>query len=91
MQGEDIKESIKQCMALVKECGAPAGSAEHFMASKQFVKAEHREVFLTIEESAQMLAWLKRWCEDKKNILVLCVQFVTVYKHELVSRSTYLN
>lgn len=53
-------------MALVKECDAPTRSEEHFMASKLFVKLEHREVFLTIEENAEMLAWLKRWCQGKK-------------------------
>jgi hypothetical protein len=31
-------------MNLVKECGAPEGSVEHYMATKLFVKAENRDI-----------------------------------------------
>ena len=44
LEGELRIESIKKAMNLVKECGAPGGSVEHYMATKLFVKAENRDM-----------------------------------------------
>jgi hypothetical protein len=66
MQGELRTESIKKAMRLAVECGAEEGSFEHFVASQLFVKAELRDVFLTIETKEGRLAWLKWWCQKKK-------------------------
>ncbi|PUZ49224.1 hypothetical protein GQ55_7G309100 [Panicum hallii var. hallii] len=66
MLGEHMAESIKQVMRLTVECGAAEGSIEHFMATKLFVKAEYRCMFLTISTNEARLAWLKRWCQEKK-------------------------
>jgi hypothetical protein len=41
LQGKLRTESIKNAMNLVKKCGAPEGSVEHYMATKLFMKAEN--------------------------------------------------
>jgi hypothetical protein len=66
LQGEMRSESIKEVMRLTVESGAIEGSDEHFMATKLFVKAENRDVFLTLTTKEGRLNWLKRWCEEKK-------------------------
>jgi hypothetical protein len=64
LEGELRTESIKKAMNLVKECGAPEGSVEHYMATKLFVKAENRDMFFTFESNEGRLSWLKRNCQD---------------------------
>jgi len=59
-------EAISQVMNLVKECGAAEGSDEHFMATKLFVKAENRAIFLTFETNEGRLNWLKRCYAERK-------------------------
>lgn len=66
MQGDLMVEAINKAMQMVVECGAKEGSAEHFVASKILVKAEHRAVFFTLTTNEGRMAWLKRWCKDKK-------------------------
>lgn len=56
MQGELRSESIKKAMRLAVDCGAVEGSVEHFVAGQLFVKAEHRDVFFTIETKEGRLA-----------------------------------
>lgn len=65
-QGELRAESIKMAMCLAIECGAVEGSFEHFVAGQLFAKAEHGDVFFTIETKEGRLAWLKWWCQKKK-------------------------
>jgi hypothetical protein len=65
MQGEFRFNSIKEVMDLVVDCGAAEGSAEHFMATRLFVKAEHRDMFKTLTTKAGRLSWLQRWCEKE--------------------------
>lgn len=68
-QEELRSEAVKAVMRLAVESGARPGTDEHFMASKLFIKAEHRDVFLTLENSEDRLVWLKRWCKEKeKNV-----------------------
>lgn len=62
MQGELRYNSIKEVMNLAVECGAAEGTAEHFMATQLFVKAEHRDMFKTFTTKEGRLDWLKRWC-----------------------------
>lgn len=58
MQGEFRFNSIKEVMDLVVDCGATEGSAKHFMATRLFVKAEHRDMFKTLTTKAGRLSWL---------------------------------
>ena len=67
LQGDYIFESVQHCMRLAVESGAVEGTDEHFMASKLFVKTEHRAVFLSLTTKEGRLAWLKRWCQEKKS------------------------
>lgn len=66
MQGDYTFGSVQECMRLAVESGAVEGSDEHFMAGKLFVKTEHRAVFLSLTTKEARLAWLKRWCQEKK-------------------------
>ncbi|PVH36923.1 hypothetical protein PAHAL_6G199200 [Panicum hallii] len=50
--------SIKDVMALVRECGAVPGTKEHFIASQVFVKRAEREMFLTLETPEERFQWL---------------------------------
>lgn len=50
--------SIKDVMQLVKDCGAKAGTKEHFIATQVFTKKAEREMFLTLDTPAERLEWL---------------------------------
>lgn len=52
--------TIELVMSHVLTCGAALGSDEHFVATKLFVKKEHREMFMTISTNEARLSWLKR-------------------------------
>jgi hypothetical protein len=65
LQGDDI--TIKEAMDLAVQCGAREGSDEHYMATKLFVKAENRAMFLTFRTNAGRLQWLRRCYEDRMN------------------------
>ncbi|XP_062203419.1 L10-interacting MYB domain-containing protein-like [Phragmites australis] len=64
--GDYTRQSIREVMNLTKEAGAVEGSDEHFMATKLFVKAENREMFLTFETNEGRFNWLKRCYEERK-------------------------
>jgi hypothetical protein len=64
LKGELRIESIKKAMNLVKECGAPEGSVEHYMATKLSVKTKNQDMFFTFESNEGRLSWLKRNCQD---------------------------
>jgi len=66
LNGDITIEAISLVMKLAKECGAAEGSDEHFMATKLFVKAENRAIFLTFETNEGRLNWLKRCYEERK-------------------------
>ncbi|XP_062197938.1 L10-interacting MYB domain-containing protein-like isoform X2 [Phragmites australis] len=51
--------AIKDVMALVKECGAKAGSKEHFIATQVFTKKAEREMFMTLDTLEERFEWLK--------------------------------
>ena len=50
--------SIKDVMALVKECGAVPRTKEHFIASQVFTKRAEREMFMTLETPEERFQWL---------------------------------
>jgi hypothetical protein len=50
--------SIRDVMALVKECGAVPGTKEHFIASQVFVKRAEREMFMTLDTPEERFNWL---------------------------------
>lgn len=50
--------SIKDVMALVKECGATPRTHEHFIASIIFTKKAEREMFVTIDTLEEKFEWL---------------------------------
>jgi len=52
--------SIKDVMALVKECGAVPSTNEHFIASIVFTKRAEREMFMTLETHEERFEWLTR-------------------------------
>ncbi|CAM0146433.1 unnamed protein product [Urochloa decumbens] len=52
--------SIKDVMALVKECGAVPGTNEHFIATLVFTNREEREMFLTLDSHQERFEWLTR-------------------------------
>uniref|UniRef100_A0A0A8Y5P6 Uncharacterized protein n=1 Tax=Arundo donax TaxID=35708 RepID=A0A0A8Y5P6_ARUDO len=49
LNGDFTHEAIRKVMTLAKESGAAEGTDEYFVATKLFVKAENREMFLTFE------------------------------------------
>ena len=55
---EDNGCSIRDVMALVKECGAAPGTKEHFIASQVFVKWAEREMFMTLDTPEERFNWL---------------------------------
>lgn len=55
---EDNGCSIRDVMALVKECGAVPGTKEHFIASQVFVKRAEREMFMTLDTPEERFNWL---------------------------------
>jgi hypothetical protein len=52
--------SIKDVMALVKECGAVPSTNEHFIASIVFTKRAEREMFMTLDTHEERFEWLTR-------------------------------
>ncbi|XP_062183683.1 uncharacterized protein LOC133887729 [Phragmites australis] len=50
--------SIKEVMAIVKECGAIPGTKQHFIASELFTKRAEREMFMTLDTPEDRFAWL---------------------------------
>uniref|UniRef100_J3L5X5 Myb/SANT-like domain-containing protein n=1 Tax=Oryza brachyantha TaxID=4533 RepID=J3L5X5_ORYBR len=57
--------AIKDVMALVKECGVIFGTNEHFIATEIFTKKSEREMFMTLDNAEERLAWLKMKHEAK--------------------------
>ncbi|XP_008671287.2 uncharacterized protein [Zea mays] len=55
---EDNGCSIRDVMALAKECGAVLGTKEHFIASQVFVKRAEREMFMTLDTPKERFNWL---------------------------------
>ncbi|XP_020398646.1 cyclin-dependent kinase G-1-like [Zea mays] len=55
---EDNGCSIRDVMALVKECGTVPGTKEHFIASQVFVKRAEREMFMTLDTPEERFNWL---------------------------------
>jgi hypothetical protein len=56
---EDISGcSIKDVMALKKECGAVPGTLGHFIASQVFIKKFEREMLMTLETPEERFTWL---------------------------------
>ncbi|XP_062188876.1 uncharacterized protein LOC133892176 [Phragmites australis] len=66
LTGDYTHQAIREVMNLAKEARAVEGSDEHFMATKLFVKAGNREIFLTFETNEGRLNWLKRCYEERK-------------------------
>ena len=52
--------SIKDVMALVKECGVVPSTNEHFIASIIFTKRSEREMFMTLDTHEKRFDWLTR-------------------------------
>jgi hypothetical protein len=52
--------SIKNVMALVKDCGAVPSTNEHFAASLVFTKRPEREMFMTLDTPEERFDWLRR-------------------------------
>ena len=52
--------SIKDVMALVKECGVVPSTNEHFIASIIFTKRSEREMFMTLDTHEERFEWLPR-------------------------------
>ncbi|KAF8720979.1 hypothetical protein HU200_023388 [Digitaria exilis] len=52
--------SIKNVMALVKDCGPVPGTDEHFVASLIFTRRAEREMFMTLDTPEQRFEWLGR-------------------------------
>jgi hypothetical protein len=57
---EDNGCSIRDVMALVKECGAVPGTKEHFITSQVFVKRAEREMFMTLDTPEERFNWLTK-------------------------------
>jgi hypothetical protein len=51
--------SIKDVMALVKECGVVPSTNEHFIASIVFTKISEREMFMTLD-TPERFDWLTK-------------------------------
>jgi hypothetical protein len=62
MLGEHLDEVIREVQSMAVRCGAKEGSAEHFMATELFRKAENRSSFKAFETDEGRLLWLKRHC-----------------------------
>nr|TKW04036.1 hypothetical protein SEVIR_7G083000v2 [Setaria viridis] len=45
LTGDFTRESVREVMALVKECGAVEGSDEHYIATQLFKHSANREIF----------------------------------------------
>ena len=52
--------SIKDVMALVKECGVVPSTNEHFIAYIAFTKRAEREMFMTLDTHEERFEWLPR-------------------------------
>ncbi|CAN6211926.1 unnamed protein product [Urochloa humidicola] len=52
--------SIKDVMALVKDCGAVPSTNEHFVATLVLTKRAEREMFMTLDTPEERFDWLKR-------------------------------
>jgi hypothetical protein len=64
IQGDFMKEDIRETMKLATEAGAIEGSDEHYIATRLFVKSENRVIFMTLETYEGRLNWLKRcYCD----------------------------
>ena len=66
LSGDFPWESVREAMALVKECGAVEGSDEHYIATQLFKHTTNYEIFLTFETNEGMFNWLKRCYEERK-------------------------
>nr|TKW21908.1 hypothetical protein SEVIR_4G152100v2 [Setaria viridis] len=65
--GDFTCESIREVMALVKECGAVEGSDEHYIATQLFKHSANREFFLSsFDTNEGRFNWLKRCYEERK-------------------------
>ena len=62
MLGEHLDEVIREVQSMAVRCGAKEGSAEHFMSTELFRKAENRSSFKAFETDEGRLIWLKRHC-----------------------------
>ena len=60
-----VGSNISEIMELVVGAGAEEGSDEHFIATQLFIRAEHREMFLTLKTPRGRLRWLKKMCQLK--------------------------
>lgn len=66
LTGDFTRESVKEAMAMVKECGAVEGSGEHYIATQLFKNSANREIFLTFETNKGRFNWLRR-CYEERN------------------------
>jgi hypothetical protein len=62
MLGEHLDEVIREVQSMAVRCGAKEGSAEHFMVTELFRKAENRSSFKAFEIDEGRLLWLKQHC-----------------------------
>ncbi|XP_048561490.1 zinc finger CCCH domain-containing protein 43-like isoform X3 [Triticum urartu] len=65
MRIDRVGSNISEIMELVVGAGAEEGSDEHFIATQLFIRAEHREMFLTLKTPRGRLRWLKKMCQLK--------------------------
>ena len=65
MRIDRLGSNISEIMELVVGAGAEEGSDEHFIATQLFIRAEHREMFLTLKTPRGRRRWLKKMCQLK--------------------------
>jgi hypothetical protein len=58
--GDKSGSTIQEVMALLKDCGAKAGSKEHFIATVIFTKKAEREMFMTLDGPEERFMWLQQ-------------------------------
>jgi hypothetical protein len=71
IQGDFMKEDIRETMKLAKEAGAIEGSDEHYIATRLFVKSKNRVVFMTLETNEGHLTGSRGAMKTGRNILLL--------------------
>jgi excinuclease UvrABC helicase subunit UvrB len=66
VEKQRVKQEIKSCLSMAKECGATGETDEFFMATILFLKKYNRTVFCKFTTNEGRLGWLKMcyrdWC-----------------------------